>query len=217
MPSTATAFPFRLRLHYKAARVGGVKFHISENQMPDYIEIDVNEEEFRLFNRLLISYNDFKQAHEVASELVNGDYYEKYPENRHILHALNLAVVIAYSRPFKTSRGKLALKSLPENILSSFDEEKMNIHNQVLSDRDTMMAHSDADANNVVPQAIDLGHRKMLMPTNASPYAMHLLPEVMEKLADMAYELQEKVFEMRMEMEPQIIDKLPLIRVQDET
>jgi len=56
--------------------------------MTEYIEIDVDEEEFRLFNRLLLSYNDFKQAHEVASELVKGDYYEKYPEHRHILHAL---------------------------------------------------------------------------------------------------------------------------------
>ena len=167
--------------------------------MTEYIEIDVDEEEFRLFNRLLLSYNDFKQAHEVASELIKGDYYEIYPENRHILHALNLAVVIAYSRPFKTSRGKLALKSLPEDILSGFDEEKMEIHNQVILDRDTMMAHSDADANNVIPQALDLGHCKILMPANASPYVMHLLPEVMEKLGSMAFELQEKVFEMRME------------------
>ncbi|WP_430461010.1 hypothetical protein ACQUQU_17560 [Thalassolituus sp. LLYu03] len=184
--------------------------------MTEYIEIDIVEDEFRLFNRLLLSYNDFKQAHEIASELVKGDYYEKYPENRHILHALNLAVIIAYSRPFKTSRGKLALKSIPEDILCGFDEEKMKIHKQVLTDRDTMMAHSDADANNVIPQVFDLGHRKMLMPTNASPYVIHLLPEVMEKLADMAYELQEKVFEKRMEIEPKIIDKLPLIQVQDE-
>lgn len=194
-----------------------VKFHLSGNQMAEYIEIDVDEEEFRLFNRLLLSYNDFKQAHEVAFELVDNDYYEKYPENRHLVHALNLAVIIAYSRPFKVSRGQLALKTLPEDFLSGFDEEKMEIHHQVLNDRDTMMAHSDADANNVVPQALDLGHRKMLMPTNASPYATHLLPEVMDKLSTMAFELQEKVFEMRMEIEPRIIDKLPLIQVQDET
>ena len=185
--------------------------------MTEYVEIAVDEDEFRLFNRLLLSYNDFKQAHEVALELVKGDYYKKYPENRHILHAFNLTVIIAYSRPFKTSRGQLALRSLPKDVLSDFDEEKMEIHHQVISDRDTMMAHSDADANNVVPQALDLGHRRILMPSNASPYAIHLLPGVMEKLAAMAFELQEKVFGMRMEIEPRIIDKLPLIQVQDET
>ncbi|MGK0249191.1 MAG: hypothetical protein ACI910_001929 [Oleispira sp.] len=185
--------------------------------MTEYIEIDVDEAEFRLFNRLLLSYNDFKQAHEVASELVENDYYEKYPENRTLVHALNLAVIIAYSRPFKVSRGELALKTLPEDFLCQFDEKKMKIHHQVLNDRDTMMAHSDADANNAIPQALDLGHRKILVPMNASPYASHLLPDVMDTLSKMAYELQEKVFEMRMEIEPRIIDKLPLIRVQDET
>ena len=46
---------------------------------------------------------------------------------------------------------------------------------------------------------------------------MHLLPEAMEKLAGMAFVLKEKVFEMRMEIEPGIIDKLPLMQVQDET
>jgi hypothetical protein len=185
--------------------------------MTEYIEIDVDEEEFRLFNRLLLSYNDFKQAHEVASVLIEGKYYEKYPENRTVVHALNLAVIVAYSRPFKVSRGQLALKTLPKEILSGFDNEKMKIHQQVLKDRDTMMAHSDADANNVIPQVLDLGDRKILLPINASPYAIPLLPEVMEKLSTMAYQLQERVFEMRMEIEPRIIDKLPLARIQDET
>lgn len=185
--------------------------------MTEYIEIDVDEEEFRLFNRLLLSYNDFKQAHEIATMLLENDHYEKYPENRSLVHALNLAVIVAYSRPFKVSRGQLALKTLPGDVLSGFDEEQMKIHQQVLSDRDTMMAHSDADANNVIPQVLDLGHRKMLLPTNASPYETPLLPEAMKKLSAMAYELQERVFEMRMEIEPRIIDKLPLARVQDET
>ena len=179
--------------------------------MSEYIEIDVDEEEFRLFNRLLLSYNDFKQAHEVASELLENGYYEDYPKNRTLVNALNLTVIIAYSRPFKASRGQLALKYLPEEVLSEFDQKQMEIHTQVLCDRDTMMAHSDSDANNVIPQVQDLGHRKILIPMNASPYATPLLREAMEMLAAMAYELQEKVFEMRMEIEPRIIDKLPVV------
>ncbi|GIU19287.1 hypothetical protein TUM4644_06850 [Shewanella colwelliana] len=179
--------------------------------MTEYIEIDVDEDEFRLFNRLLLSYNDFKQAHEIASVLLESEYYNNVPENRTLIHALNLTVIIAYSRPFKTSRGKLALKMLPQEILSEFDSEQMEIHQQILCDRDTMMAHSDADANNVIPQVIELGNRKMLFPMNASPYATPLLREVMEKVAIMAYELQERTFEMRMEIEPRIIDKLPVI------
>lgn len=184
--------------------------------MTEYIEIDVDEEEFRLFNRALISYNDFKQAGEVAHELLSNGYYENYPKNRALVHALNLTVIVAYSRPFKVSRGQLAAKSLPDEILADFDEQQMEIHRQVLLDRDTMMAHSDADANNVFPQVLDLGNSKMLLPMNASPYATHLLPEVMKKLAEMAFILQEKCQSIRMEIEPRIIDKLPVARVADE-
>lgn len=185
--------------------------------MSEHIEIDIDEDEFRLFNRLLLSYNDFKQAHEVASELLENGYYDDYPKNRTLVHALNLTVIIAYSRPFKVSRGQLALKSLPEEVLSGFNQEQMEIHQQVLCDRDTMMAHSDADANNVFPQVLDLGHRKMLVPMNASPYATPLLHEAMEKLSAMAYYLQERVFEMRIEIEPRIIDKLPVTPIEGET
>lgn len=39
-------------------------------------ELGLTDEQFeklRLFNRILISYNDFKQAHEIASLLVDGN------------------------------------------------------------------------------------------------------------------------------------------------
>ena len=185
--------------------------------MREYFEIDVNAEEFRLFNRLLLSYNDFNQAYEVANELLEKNYYSNYPQNRTLVHALNLTVIVAYSRPFKISRGQLALKRLPEEIISDFDSEQMKIHQQVLSDRDTMMAHSDADANNTIPHAYDMGHKRILVPINSNPYAKPLIKGVMKKLAAMALDLQEKVFEMRMEIEPKIIDKLPLADTAAET
>ena len=46
-----------------------------------------------------------------------------------------------------------------------------------------MMAHSDADANDVVPHVLEHEGRKTLVPVNASPYVMHLLPDAMKKLA----------------------------------
>ena len=49
--------------------------------MGESIEIDVDEEEFKLFNRLVLSYNDFKQAHEVASELLENGCYEDHLVN----------------------------------------------------------------------------------------------------------------------------------------
>jgi hypothetical protein len=184
--------------------------------MSEHIDIDIDEHELRLFKRLLLSYNDFKQAHEVAIELLEGGHYDNYEHNRTLLHALNLTVIIAYSRPFKVSRGQLALKSLPLEILSNFDHEQMDIHQQVLCDRDTMMAHSDSDANNALPQVLSRKGKKILIPINTSPYAIPLLREAMEKLANMAFLLQEKVFEMRMDIQPRIIDKLPAVQIDSE-
>lgn len=184
--------------------------------MNGVIEIEIDEE-LRFFNRLLLSYNDFRQAHEVASVLVEGDYYEKYPENRTIVHALNLAAIVAYARPFKNSRGELALRKLPDEILNGFSEEQLELHSQIIADRDTMMAHSDADANGAMPHSLDLGHRKILLPVNASPYATPLLSEAMSNLAEMAFDLQEKVFSMRQEMEPSIINRVPVAKVEDDT
>ena len=46
-------------------------------------ELGLSDEEFRklrLFNRILISYNDFKQAQVTASLLLDGDLYKDYRE-----------------------------------------------------------------------------------------------------------------------------------------
>ena len=67
-------------------------------------ELGLTDEQFRklrLFNRILISYNDFKQAHEIASLLVAGDLYRDYPrQNRHLVIALNM-VDLAESQGMK--------------------------------------------------------------------------------------------------------------------
>jgi hypothetical protein len=75
-------------------------------------ELGLTDEQFgklRLFNRILISYNDFKEAHEIASLLVDGNLYRNYPkENRHLVIALNMAARkkrIGVRRQFLTVNG----------------------------------------------------------------------------------------------------------------
>src|SRR5262245_27875117 len=118
-------------------------------------ELGLSDEQFgklRLFNRILISYNDFTQAHEIASLLLDGDLYRSYPrENRQLVIALNMATVVAYCRPFLNSGSELAHNRLPGRVLYDFTAEELELHEQVLNDRNTMMAHSDADANESIP------------------------------------------------------------------
>lgn len=181
-------------------------------------ELGLDDEQFgrlRLFNRILISYNDFKQAHEIASLLLDGDLYRNYPrENRHLVIALNMAAVVAYSRPFLDSRGKLAHNRLPGRILRNLNAEKLELHETVLEDRNTMMAHSDGDANEAIPLVMETDRGPIVTPKNASAYATTLLPEAMRILKALSLELQERCFALRQEMEPALIPFLPTAQVE---
>lgn len=181
-------------------------------------ELGLTDEQFvklRLFNRALISYNDFKQAHEIATLLVDGNLYRDYPrENRHLVIALNMAAIVAYTRPFLNSGGELAHNRLPGRVLRQLTAEEMALHETVLEDRNTMMAHSDADANLSIPLVMDTDRGPIVVPQNASPYATCLLPESMQLLRMIAFKLQEHCFVLRQELEPEVVSFLPRVRVE---
>lgn len=180
-------------------------------------QLGLNDEQFgklRLFNRILISYNDFKQAGEIAELLLEGDLYKNYPrENRQLVIALNMAAIIAYARPFVDSKGKLAHNRLSGKVLRILNEGERKVHNVVLEDRNTMMAHSDADANISIPLVLEMDGRKILYPKNASPYAVPLLPESMKVLSKISFKLQEHCFALRREMESELLEFLPKAQI----
>ncbi len=181
-------------------------------------DLGLSDEQFgklRLFNRVLISYNDFKQAHEIASLLVDGDLYRNYPrENRHLVIALNMAAVVAYSRPFLNSGSDLAHNRLPGRVLRNLNAEELALHETVIEDRNTMMAHSDADANVAIPLVMETDRGPMVIPKNASAYATPLSSKAMQLLSVMALKLQEHCFALRQEMEPEVISFLPRVQAE---
>ncbi len=176
-------------------------------------QLGLNNESYgklRLFNRILISYNDFQQAHAIASLLIDGKLYENYPhENRQLVIALNMAAIIAYARPFLDSKGELAHNRLPGKVVKILSAEEREVHDVALNDRNTMMAHSDADANLSIPLVTEIGNRSVVIPKNASPYATPLLPKSMKILRDMSLKLEEHCFKLRQEMEPGMLAILP--------
>ncbi|NOS81835.1 MAG: hypothetical protein HOP32_09685 [Nitrospira sp.] len=181
-------------------------------------DLGLSDEQFgklRLFNRVLISYNDFKQAHEIASLLVDGDLYRNYPrENRHLVIALNMAAVVAYSRPFLNCGSDLAHNRLPGRVLRNLNAEELALHETVIEDRNTMMAHSDADANVAIPLVMETDRGPMVIPKNASAYATPLSSKAMQLLSVMALKLQEHCFALRQEMEPEVISFLPRVQAE---
>src|SRR5688500_1232662 len=124
-----------------------------------------------------------KQAHEIATLLVDGNLYRDYPrENRHLVIALNLAAIVAYTRPFLDSRGELAHNRLPHRVLRQLTAEEMALHETVLEDRNTMMAHSDADANLSIPLVIETDRGPIVVPKHTSAYATTTVPTTLQPL-----------------------------------
>ena len=181
-------------------------------------ELGLTDEQFgklRLFNRILISYNDFKQAHEIASLLVDGNLYRNYPrENRHLVIALNMAAIVAYTRPFLNSGGELAHNRLLGRVLRQLTAAEMALHETVLKDRSTMMVHSDADANLSIPLVVETDRGPIVLPKNTSTYETILLPDSMRLLSTMAVKLREHCFALRQVLEPDLLLFLPRAKVE---
>ncbi len=177
---------------------------------------DKSYAKLKLFNRILISYNDFKQVYEITSLLIEENLYNEYPrENRELVIALNMAAIVAYARPFLDTRGELAHNRLPGKILRILSTEEKELHDTVLEDRHTMMAHSDADANVTIPLVLDTGGRSLVIPKNASAsYETTLTAEAMKMLQGMSLKLQERCFGLRQELEPEMLLILPRTQVE---
>lgn len=70
-------------------------------------------------------------------------------ESTPIQNALNIAVVISYSRNFKQSRGFKETDKMNTELINHFSEEEKTFHKIILDWRDQEYAHSDALPNDM--------------------------------------------------------------------
>ena len=185
------------------------------------------ENKYKQYLRLLISYNDFQQSIEIADTIISEEYSKKRNELRgsegqHIRklwEGLNCSMVIAYCRPFSNNDKKNSnrIPDLPLNILKCFNDEEKELHTMLIRERNTMFAHSDSEAWNMQPRYILIKStgRKILYPSSTNTRAP-LLEEVTIKLKEMAIKLREETFERRMNLEKEISHLFPIEEI-DET
>ena len=157
----------------------------------------------RQFNRILISYIDFQQAGGIAKYILKSDLYDRYPEDRFVLQGLNCSMILAYCRPFSGSGrgGADRLPSLPERFLRLLSGDEKKLHEIVMTDRNTVLAHSDSEAWEMEPQLIRAGGRELLTPIHNYTHAP-LAREATEQLQAIADKLREACFEERRRLEP---------------
>ena len=109
---------------------------------------------FRQYERLLLSYADFKHAGSVSSYIIRKGLHDASCQEPHfLLEALNCSMIISYCRPFSGNdkRTSKNIPDLPGNFVNVLNSEERDIHQVVMNDRNRVLAHSDSEALDVLP------------------------------------------------------------------
>jgi hypothetical protein len=168
------------------------------------------EDKVRLLRRILVSYNDFKQAVDISSHILKAKFHRDYPKkDRHILQALNSAMIIAYARPFSGNRGsKTMLPALPESFLTPLAPDERALHKVVMKDRNEVLAHSDHSAWRLRLSVMTSSGHPMLVPLHQDVKAP-LDEKHTRMFNELAHKLMEAVFAERYVLEKELLDALP--------
>lgn len=153
--------------------------------------------------RLILSYADFKHAKLASSRILTEELHDKYPSDSYvILEALSCSMIVAYCRPF--SGNDRSVPDLPGRLLKCLNADERNIHDQVIYDRNKLLAHSDADALRVEPVMWHLDGRAMVVPLKDWGLAP-LTREATEIFHSAAAKLFISTIEERARLEPELI------------
>jgi len=169
----------------------------------------------RQFYRLLMSRGDFKQAHYIASYILDEKLHDA--EDRRLLEALNCAMIIAYCRPFSRNDKAvhIGIPELPASFLRGLSKDEKEIHDVVMSDRNSVLAHSDSSAFDLQPETWRIKDRRILIPwVNDTKTA--LTREATETFQSLAKKMMERALSGRMRLETELIeifDEIPIERI----
>jgi hypothetical protein len=176
------------------------------------------EGKLRQFHRVLMSYIDFQQAEQISSHILVADLHARYPrENRILLRALNCAAIVAYCRPFSGNDpgADPKIPDLPARFLKVLTEEERKVHDVVMDDRTTVLAHSDSRAWQMDPHLLRLRGKEILIPMHHDVHAP-LTRELTVIFNRMCTKLREAVFDERQRLEPEITKDLRVTEIDEE-
>jgi hypothetical protein len=180
--------------------VGEVKIRAGETKMTPEVA-----PKLRLFNRILMSYIDFRQAAEIAHHIIDLKLHDQHPRDRFLLQGLNCGMIVAYCRPFLDSskRGGAKIPRLPTGALRTLTPEEQELHTVAMADRNTALAHSDPDAWALEPQILRARGKDLFIPLHNDVHAP-LTPTATELLGRMCGKLMAWCWDERLRLEPEL-------------
>jgi len=169
----------------------------------------------RQFYRLLLAFGDFKQAHYIASYILDQKLHDS--EDRRLLESLNCAMIVSYCRPFSGSdRGiEIKIPNLSVSFLKGVPAGEREIHEVVLTDRNTLLAHSDSSAAQLQPEVWKIKDKQILIPWQNDRRAP-LTKEATETFISLVNRMCEKIMSERMKLEPELIscfEEIPIEKI----
>ncbi len=174
----------------------------------------------RLLHRLLMSYNDFHQAAQIANLILEEGLQSTLENERGeiryraklLWQALNCAMVVSYARPFSQNErsGGTAMERVPSNFLNLLTEDEKEVHETALEDRNTLLAHSDSRAWNLRPCFIGEDDQRTLVPLSNDTRAP-LVEAAVRTLLKICEKFMDHIIEQRKPLEKNLADYLPTV------
>jgi len=121
----------------------------------ELLEIINYEKLYQKFKEKLLSYlymcsKEFDEVNDLINKLKKVSPYQiDIAECSEIQIALNIAVVISYSRNFTNNYGFFYTKDINKILCQNYTATEIELHKLVLEKRNKEFAHSDAAVNNI--------------------------------------------------------------------
>jgi hypothetical protein len=163
----------------------------------------------RQFKRIAMSFADFKDAVDMSKHIIVSDLHADFEKHKLVLCSLNCSMIIAYCRPFSgnDSRNIVKVPDLSSNSLKVLSPIERKMHDYVIGERNTLLAHSDSLAVDLKFVINQYGEHRMLQPIrnwNLAPMTI----ENVKVFNATALKLLSYVATKRAELEPEMINIL---------
>jgi hypothetical protein len=156
------------------------------------------EPSLRLYRRLWLARVDLEEAKHIAAELLT----RKIPLPRSkppsgLLLGLNTALVVAYARPFVSSRGvSVAERAVPGSLLRVLTSDERHFHDALIDLRNKEVAHSDADYIDLSLELFDGGDGGILRATR-QPLRLPAIRALSRMIEKIDREIESRCEELR--------------------
>jgi hypothetical protein len=176
----------------------------------DQTTIDENK---KLLAFLYLADDDLRWAAIYAHALLENEGHKNVKERYSPrTNALDLALVVSYSRPFKFNRGFQSVRKHMDKFVKEYDVKEKQLHDHIISLRDQEYAHSDAETN-VIEVLVhgEFIYSRKLVRGRLSFELIHQLADMIDKLHSMIDTRSKELRKLLAECTPKTKNEMPFM------